>query len=81
MISNMDKPFSSFAPHEEILRYRSPNTYHDMLMIISRHTRAEKNELLKKCLAFSIQIDGSADRQMTDNKFVSARAVMESGEV
>ena len=30
---------------------------------------------LNDCVAFSIQIDGSADRQMLDNKFVSCRYV------
>ena len=34
---------------------------------------------LKKCLCFSVQIDGSADRQQTDSKFVTARFVTSNG--
>lgn len=68
-----------YEPSEENLRYRNPAGYNEMLEIISE---LEMEKVLKKinsCICYSLQIDGSVDRQQKDNKFSTLRYIEADG--
>ena len=53
--------------------YRDPVTYAEIRDVIGQQEMKKTSELLKDCLCYSVQIDGSADRQRVDSKFITAR--------
>ena len=72
---DMDAPFVSYNPPGSDLHYRDPSVYREMLEVIGNLQKQTLNEELKSSIAFAIQLDGSADRRMVDNKFTSVRFV------
>ena len=75
LASNIDA-FVPYKPSTEDLHYRTPIFYRQMLSIISSHLNETTIiDQLKTCLVFSVVIDGSVDRQMYDNKFVTCRII------
>ena len=72
---DMDAPCVSLNPPGSDLHYRHPIIYREMLQIIGNLPNQTLNEELKSSNAFAIQLDGSADRRMVDNKFTSDRFV------
>ena len=72
---DVDAPFISFNPPDSDLHYRDPSIYREMLEIIGNLQKQTLNEELKSSIAFAVQLDGTADRRMADNKFTSVRFV------
>ena len=62
-------------PTAEALHYRDPDTYREMLGIVARLEKKKLSEKVAAGLVYSIQVDGSMDRQQMDNKFVTLRVV------
>ena len=58
--------------------YRSPIIYAEMLEVIADLVRREVSKTLHNSLCYSVQIDGSMDRQQQDSKFVTTRHVQEN---
>eukprot|EP00795_Rhopilema_esculentum_P009534 gene9534-biopygen10963 len=52
-----------------------PVTYAAMRDIVAKQEMKKTADVLKDCLCFSVQIDGSADKQQVDSKFITARLV------
>ena len=46
-----------------LYHYRDPVTYAEMRDIIGQHEMEKTAQLLKDCLCYSVQVDGSSDRQ------------------
>ena len=69
-----DADFVAFEK-SSLYHYRDPVTYAEMRSIVAKLQMEKAATDLKKCLCFSVQIDGSADRQQIDSKFVTARFV------
>ena len=72
---DMDAPFVSFNSPGCDLHYRYPSIYREMLEKIVNLQKQTLNEELKSSIAYAIQLDGSADRRMVNNKFTSVRLV------
>ena len=70
-----DAEFVSFNQPGSLYHYRDPVTYAEMRDIIRQHEMEKTAELLKDCLCYSVQIDGSSDQQQVDSKFITARYV------
>lgn len=72
-----EAPFQTFGSNDSIssslYHYRDPNTYREMLGIIAKLQFKQIGKELENCVSFSIQIDGSVDKQQIDSKFVLAR--------
>ena len=51
-----------------VYRYRDPVSYAAMRDIVAKHEIKKTANVLKDCLFFSIQIDGSADKQQVNSK-------------
>ena len=68
---DMDVPFVSYSPSASDLHYRDPLVYREMLEVVGDMQKQSLREELKSAIAFAIQLDGSADRRMVDNKFTS----------
>ena len=58
--------------------YRSPIIYAEMLEVIADIQRRNVFDVLHDSLCYSVQIDGSMDKQQQDCKFVTARHVPEN---
>ena len=58
-----------------------PNYYKQMLDVIYELEKVRLSQMFKRCTVFSVQIDGSCDRQMLDHKFVSGRMSNSDGSV
>ena len=70
-----DAEFVPFSHSGSLYHYRDPVTYAEMRDIIGQHEMEKTAQLLKDCLCYSVQIDGSSDRQQVDSKFITARYV------
>ena len=70
-----DTEFVPFNQPGSLYHYRDPVAYAEMRDIIGQLKMKKTSELLKDCLCYSVQIDGSADRQQVDSKFITARFV------
>ena len=68
----------SFNTTSSMCHYRSPIIYAEMLEVIADLVRREVCKTLHNSLCYSVQIDGSMDRQQQDSKFVTARHVQEN---
>jgi len=67
---------ADFVPYNQpgsAYHYRDPMTYAEMREIISEHEMKKVADLLKECVCYSVQIDGSSDKQQVDFKFITAR--------
>ena len=67
---------ADFVPYNQpgsAYHYRDPMTYAEMRKIISEHEMKKVADLLKECVCYSVQIDGSSDKQQVDSKFITAR--------
>ena len=60
---------------------RDPNYYKQMLDVIYELEKVRLSQMFNRCTVFSVQIDGSCDRQMLDYKFVSGRMANSDGSV
>ena len=67
-----DTDFVAFEK-SSFYHYRDPVTYAEMRNIVAKLQMEKAATELKKCLCYSVQIDGSADRQQIDSKFITAR--------
>lgn len=65
----------SFNPSSAMCHYRSPIIYAEMLEVIADIQRRHVFDVLHDSLCYSVQIDGSMDKQQQDCKFVTARYV------
>ena len=70
-----DVNFVPFNPSASAFHYKDPMVYAQMKSIVGKLEKKKVAEQLNKALCFSIQIDGSADRQQIDSKFITARLV------
>ena len=69
---------SNFVPYNQpasLYHYRDPVTYGETQEIIGKLEMKHVADCLKDCLCYSVQIDGSTDKQQIDSKFVTARYV------
>ena len=69
------------APPSEALRYRSPDAYREMLGIIADLERHKLKDKIAEGVVYSLQVDGSMDRQQLDNKFVTVRTISGDGQL
>ncbi len=69
----LDVEFQKFQPSPQILHYRNPNAYNEMLQIVASLEMKKIVDELSSCEAFSLQVDGSVDKYQVDNKFITAR--------
>ena len=76
-----DVEFVPFTPASSDLHYRDPNYYKHMLDVIYELEKVRLSQMFNRCTVFSVQIDGSCDRQMLDHKFVSGRMSNSDGTV
>ena len=67
--------FVPFDPPASTYHYRDPVIYAELRNIIGRLEMKKVAQLLKDCLCYSVQIDGSTDKQQVDSKFITARYV------
>ena len=70
-----DAEFVPFNHPGSLYHYRDPVTYAEIRDIIGQQEMKKSSELLEDCLCCSVQIDGSANRQQVDSKFITARFV------
>jgi hypothetical protein len=70
-----DADFVPFDPPASCYHYRDPMLYAEIRNIIAKQEMKKVAQLLKDCLCYSVQIDGSADKQQVDSKFITARYV------
>ena len=70
-----DAEFVPFSQPASGYHYRDPTAYAEMRDIIGQQEMKKTADLLKDCLCYSVQIDGSADKQQVDSKFITARFV------
>jgi len=70
---NWEAEITSFQPSQSELHYRDPMIYAEMLHILGDMERKKIGGLISRSLCYSIQIDGSTDRQNRDNKFLICR--------
>ena len=63
----------TFNLSSSMCHYRSPIIYAEMLEVIADIQR--RNVFVSDSLCYSVQIDGSMDKQQQDSKFVTARYV------
>ena len=70
-----DSEFEPFQPLASTYHYRDPLIYAEMRKIIGAQGMKQVAQCLKGCLCFSVQIDGSTDKQQVDSKFITARYV------
>ena len=54
---------------------RDPVTYAEMRNIVVKFEMEKVAAELNNCICYSLQIDGSSDRQQIDSKFITARYV------
>ena len=73
-----DTADTSFNPSTSMCHYRSPIIYAEMLEVIADIQRRNVFDVLHDSLCYSVQIDGSMDKQQQDCKFVTARHVPEN---
>jgi hypothetical protein len=73
--ADWDVELDNYNPPASVFHYRDPVVYSEMLHVIAEIDMKKVAECLKQALCVAIQIDGSADRQNTDNKFVVARYI------
>jgi len=79
---DMDSPFEPCKPSSEDLHYRTPIiVYSEMLRIIASQDYQAVVSRVNKCLVYSILIDGSCDRRMWDNKFMSCRIIQNNPKI
>lgn len=71
----LDLEFTPFNPAASVFHYRNPNTYREMLDVVSDTVMSPVLEELKAADCFSLQVDGSVDKYCTDNIFITARYV------
>ena len=69
-----DADFVAFEK-SSFYHYRDPVTYAEMRNIVAKLQMDKTATELKKCLCYSVQIDGSAGRQQIDSKFITAIVV------
>ena len=55
-----------------VFHYRDPVTYAEMRNIVVKFEMEKVAAELKKCICYSLQMDGSSDRQQIDSKFITA---------
>ncbi|CAB4034784.1 E3 SUMO- ligase KIAA1586-like isoform X3 [Paramuricea clavata] len=70
-----DADFVPFDPPASCYHYRDPMLYAEIRNIIAKQEMKKVAQLLKDCLCYSVQIDGSADKLQVDSKFITARYV------
>ncbi len=70
-----DADFVPFDPAASCYHYRDPVLYAELRNIIAKLEMKKVAQSLKDCLCYSVQIDGSADKQQVDSKFITARYV------
>ena len=70
-----DSEFEPFQPLASTYHYRDPLIYAEMRKIIGTQVMKQVAQCLKDCLCYSVQIDGSTDKQQVDSKFITARYV------
>jgi hypothetical protein len=70
-----DAEFVSFDRPGSLYHYQDSVSYAEMRDIISQHEMEKTAKFLRDCLCYSVQIDGSSDRQQVDSKFITARYV------
>ena len=70
-----DTEFVPFNQPGSLYHYRDPVTYAEMGDIIGQQEMKKTSESMKDCLCYSVKIDGSADRQQVDSKFITAKFV------
>ncbi|KAK5647428.1 hypothetical protein RI129_002320 [Pyrocoelia pectoralis] len=58
-----------------IIHYRDPVVYSEMLHILEDRERRKLGDIISRSLCYSIQIDGSTNRENKDNKFLIDRYV------
>ena len=77
-----DAPFQSFgscdSTSSSVYHYRDPEAYSEMLGVIAAEETKALAEQLQKCVSFSLQVDGSVDKQQLDNKFIVVRYLVAS---
>lgn len=79
--NGLDAQFVKLNPSPELLQYRNPVIYREMLDVVSSLTMEKVIKELEKADSFAIQIDGSCDKYGVDNKFVTARFISEDKEM
>ena len=76
-----DVEFDPFTPASSDLHYMNPNYHKQMLGVIYELEKVRLSQMFNQCMVFSVQIDGSRDRQTLDHKFVSERMANNDGSV
>ena len=79
--NDADVEYVPFTPASSDLHYRDPNYYKQMLDVIYGLQKLRLSQMFNRCTDFSVQSDGSCDRQMLNHKFVSGRMVNSGGSV
>ena len=75
-----DVEFVQFTPASSDLHYRDPDDYRQMLDVIYELEKVRQSEMFNRCTVFSVQIDGSSDKQMLDhNVFVVMHSPVKNG--
>jgi hypothetical protein len=69
-MNDFDTGLNSVPPHSSVLHYRDPVVYNKKLKIIGELETKKLAQILSKFICLALKIDGSADRQNKDNKFV-----------
>ena len=62
-----------FDPQASYYHYRDPALYAELRNIIAKLEMRKVAQSLKDCLCYSVQIDGSADKQQVDSKFLTSK--------
>ena len=66
-----DADFVPFDPPASCYHYRDPILYAEIRNIIAKLEIRNVAQFLKHYLCYSVQIDGSADKQQIDSKFIT----------
>lgn len=75
-----EKQFQPYSPKEADLQYINPGTHSVLLKHIVQADIPNLKSKLKSCIAISLRVDGSVDRNQIDNIHVLFKIVLENGD-
>jgi hypothetical protein len=73
--------FQPYKPTAGILHYRDPVYYGEMVSCIAELELKKLQALMETSVVYAIQVDGSVDKRMIDNKFISCTMLLPNNEV
>ena len=74
-VQGWDTEFVPFSQRASGYHHRDATACAELREVIGQQEMKKTAGLLKNCLCYSVQIDGSADKQQVDSKFITARLV------